>query len=61
MSEKIDINHVHSVCDSCAESLGWTRKDKAVGVWMGKCGICGERKPLTSLWHDWDPPKKEVK
>lgn len=44
---------VDSVCDECATKLGWKPKDKVVGVWMGKCEVCGKEKPLTSLHHDW--------
>lgn len=42
-----------SVCAECAERMGWKPKDKVVGVWIGECEFCGERKPLTSLHHDW--------
>ena len=41
------------VCAECAIRMGWTPKDKMVGVWQGKCEFCGRNKPLTSLHHDW--------
>jgi hypothetical protein len=33
-------------------------KDKVVGVWTDKCGICHKQKPCTNLWHDWLPPAR---
>lgn len=42
-----------SVCDECAQRMGWKPKRKVVGRWVGECDFCGERKPLTSLHHDW--------
>lgn len=52
MRKKIE-DDVDSVCDECATKLGWKPKDKVVGVWMGKCEVCGNERPLTSLHHDW--------
>ena len=54
----IDLSAVSAVCKDCACMLGFTPKDKAVGVWMGECGVCHQRKLCTSLWHDWNPPKR---
>ena len=54
----IDLSAVSAVCDDCARTLGFTPKDKIVGIWMDECGICHQRKPCTDLWHDWDPAKK---
>ena len=54
-----DYSQVHAVCRDCAMAAGFQPKNKAVGVWMDTCDICYERKPCTSLWHDWVPPKKK--
>ena len=54
-----DYSNVHAVCRECAIAAGFTPEDKVVGVWMDECGICHERKPCTSLHHDWHPPKKK--
>lgn len=54
----IDLSAVSAVCDDCARTLGFTPKDKVVGVWTDKCGICHQRKPCTDLHHDWNPPKE---
>ena len=54
----IDLSAVGAVCDDCARLLGFTPKDKVVGVWIGKCGICHQNKTCTDLWHDWNPPKR---
>lgn len=57
-----DYSNIGAVCFNCARKAGFTMKDKAVGVWTDKCGICHEQKPCTNLWHDWNPPKrKEVR
>ena len=44
---------VDAVCSDCARNMGWKPKDKVVGVWPGKCDVCGKKRPLTSLHHDW--------
>lgn len=49
-----DLGDVGAVCDECAESNGFSPKDKVVGVWMDRCGICGRKRPCTDLWHDWE-------
>jgi hypothetical protein len=54
-----DYSNIGAVCFDCAKAAGFTPKDKAVGVWIGECGICHKQKPCTHLWHDWNPPKKE--
>lgn len=54
--KNVDLSTVYSVCDDCARSLGFTRKDKAVGVWMDECGVCRQHKPCTALHHDWNSP-----
>lgn len=53
-----DYSNVGAVCSDCAKKAGFAPKEKAVGVWLDKCGICHERKMCTNLWHDWAPPKK---
>jgi hypothetical protein len=45
--------NVGAVCRDCAKKAGFTPKRKIVGVWMDECGICHEKKPCTSLHHDW--------
>lgn len=50
---KRDYNNVGAICDNCARSAGFVRKDKVVGVWEGECEICHKHKPCTDLWHDW--------
>ena len=54
----INLSNIHAVCGDCARTLGFTPKNKVVGVWMGECGVCHQRKPCTNLWHDWNPPKR---
>lgn len=54
----IDLSAVSAVCDDCARTLGFTPKDKAVGVWMDECGVCHLRKACTDLHHDWKQVKK---
>ena len=54
--EMKDYSNVGAVCRDCALAAGFTPKDKAVGVWVDKCGICGKQKACTDLWHDWNPP-----
>lgn len=54
----IDLSSIHAVCDDCARTLGFTPKDKAVGVWMDECGVCHLRKACTDLHHDWKQVKK---
>ena len=49
----IDLSGVHAICSDCARMLGFERKDKAVGVWMGDCEVCHRRRACTDLWHDW--------
>ena len=56
-----DYSNVGAVCADCAKMAGFTPKDKACGWWMGECDICHEKKWCNNLWHDWDPPKREVK
>jgi hypothetical protein len=51
-----DYSNIDAVCFDCAKKAGFKLKDKVVGVWTGKCEICHEQKPCTSLHHDW---KKE--
>lgn len=53
-----DYANIGAVCFDCARKAGFTPKEKAVGVWVGECEICHERRPCTHLWHDWNPPKK---
>jgi len=48
-----------AVCRECALAAGFVPKNKTVGVWVGKCVMCGERKPCTDLAHDWTRPNKE--
>ena len=48
-----------AVCRECALAAGFVPKNKAVGVWVDKCVMCGERKPCTDLAHDWIRPRKE--
>ena len=50
---KKNLKDVGAVCDDCATAAGFVRKPKEVGVWMGVCEVCGQRKPCTDLWHDW--------
>ena len=50
-----------AVCDDCATAAGFVRKPKAVGVWIGVCEVCGQRKPCTDLWHDWMRKEGNVK
>ena len=50
--------NIGAVCLDCARKAGFTPMEKAVGVWVGECEICHERRPCTHLWHDWNPPKK---
>lgn len=57
MAKDIDLSETGAVCDDCASLLGYTRKDKAVGVWTDECGVCHQRKPCTDLHHDWKPIK----
>lgn len=45
---------IDSVCAECATNLGYKPKDKVVGVWPGKCDVCGKKRSLTSLHHDWE-------
>ena len=45
---------VDAVCSDCARNMGWKPKDKVVGVWPGKCDVCGKNRSLTSLHHDWE-------
>ena len=54
----IDISNIHAVCGDCARTLGFTPKDKTVGIWMDECGVCHLRKPCTDLHHDWEPAKE---
>jgi len=42
-----------AVCRECALAAGFVPKNKAVGVWVDECALCGERKPCTDLVHDW--------
>lgn len=58
MAKNIDLAAIGTVCDDCASLLGYTRKDKVVGVWTDECGVCHQRKPCTDLRHDWKPIKK---
>ncbi len=55
-----DHSTVRAVCQACAIAAGYTPKKKVVGVWMGKCGICHQRKPCTDLQHDWEKAGKEA-
>jgi hypothetical protein len=55
---KTDYSNIGAVCRDCAKAAGFTSKKKAVGVWMGECEICHERKLCTHLHNDWNPPKK---
>lgn len=57
-SRYIDLSAVCAVCDDCARTLGFTPKNKIVGVWTDECGVCHQRKSCTNLWYDWNPPKK---
>lgn len=62
MSAKaIDLSNIHAVCDDCARTLGFTPKDKIVGVWMDECEVCHLQKPCTDLHHDWKQSKKGSK
>ena len=55
-------DQVHIVCFDCAKALGYTLKDKAMGVWVDKCDVCKQTKPCANLHHDWrKPPKGETK
>ncbi|MBO7685715.1 MAG: hypothetical protein J6V72_04990 [Kiritimatiellae bacterium] len=54
----IDLSSIYAVCDECARMLGFTPKDKVVGVWMDECEVCHQRTPCTNLHHDWEPAKK---
>lgn len=56
-----DYSNIGPVCRDCAIAAGFVPKDKVVGVWIGECGICHERKPCTDLWHDWKRTNKGVK
>lgn len=56
--EVTDYENIGAVCFDCARKAGFTPKEKAVGVWVGECEICHERRPCTHLWHDWNPPNK---
>lgn len=56
--KKIDYSKIQVVCFDCAKKAGFTPKNKVVGVWTDKCGICHKWKPSTNLWHDWKPTKK---
>ena len=49
-----DLAAVGAVCDECARAAGFVRKDKVVGVWIDTCGICGQTRACTDLWHDWE-------
>jgi len=52
MNDK-ELLDVSAVCDDCAQRHGFTQKNKAIGIWMGECDICHERKACSNLWHDW--------
>lgn len=52
------IEEVQTVCSDCAEKLGFTPKDKVVGVWMDNCDNCMQYRPCTNLWHDWERNRK---
>ena len=54
----IDLSAVSAVCDDYARMFGFTPKNKVIGLWMGECGVCHQRKPCTDLWHDWKHIKK---
>lgn len=54
------LENIGEICDKCARKLGFVPKDKTVGIWMGECEVCHERKPCTDLWHDWRKENKEV-
>lgn len=51
------LSEINTICEECARNLGFVPKDKAIGVWMDKCEVCGEEKPCTNLWHDWKEEK----
>lgn len=51
------IEEVQTVCSDCAKKLGFTPKDKVVGVWMDNCDNCMQYRPCTNLWHDWNKEK----
>ena len=55
----INLSNIHAVCGDCARTLGFTPKDKVVGVWMDECVVCHQHKACTDLWHDWKQVKKE--
>ncbi len=61
MKKQTDYSFIGAVCFDCAKAAGFMPKDKIVGVWMGECGICHEKKPCTDLHHDWNPPKMTTK
>ena len=54
-----DYSNIGAVCFDCAKAAGFTLKEKALGVWVGECDICHNRKPCSDLWNDWNPPKTE--
>ena len=55
-----DYSNIGAVCHDCAEEAGFTPKPKTVGVWLGECEICHERKPCTDLHHDWMREESEA-
>jgi hypothetical protein len=57
----MDYSNIGAVCSDCAKAAVFTRKKKVVGVWMGECEICHEKKLCTHLWHDWNPPKRKAR
>lgn len=59
LEKGVDISSVGAVCNDCARAAGFVPKDKTVGVWVGECEICHQRKPCTNLWHDWTKRKEK--
>lgn len=51
-------DQVQTICFDCATALGYTLKDKAMGVWTDTCDVCKRLKPCTNLHHDWHKPMK---
>ena len=53
MTVNFSTDQIQTICFDCAKALGYTPKDKTVGVWIDTCDKCKQLKPCTNLHHDW--------